>query len=263
MDDILQKIVAAKKKHLQRLKEKVLLEFLKEQILRLPASRQFVETLKTQILQNKIAIITEIKKSSPSKGLIAKDFSPAELAKIYEENGASCISVLTETDFFYGSDNDLKEAKQHCSIPILRKDFIIDTYQIYESAFIGADCILLIAAILSDAQLKEFYTLARRLHLDVLLEVHNHKELERALKLDPVLIGINNRNLKNFKVDLKVTIELAKEIPDEKLIVCESGINTRKDIELMLNNNIKAFLIGETLLKSTDRAKKLKQLLNG
>lgn len=260
-EDILQEIVAVKKREVNARKQKLPEEFLREQLGRLSAPRQFLNQLKKELLNNNIAIIAEIKKASPREGLKGNGFSPKNLAKVYEENGATCISVLTETHYFLGRDDHLKEAKQYCCLPLLRKDFIIDEYQIYESAFMGADCILLFAPLLDDEQLLNFYTLAQRLHLDVLIEVDDREQLPRVLTIDPELIVISNRNLKTFQVDLQTSINLASEIPHGKIMICDGGIQNRADIELLMQHGIQIFIVGEALLKTRDPGKKLYELL--
>jgi len=195
------------------------------------------------------AIIAEIKKASPSKGVICENFNPVEIAKAYQQSGATCLSVLTDEHFFQGHNQYLIDIKNAIDLPILRKDFIIDTYQIIEARSLGADCVLLIAAILDDKQLQDFTQVAHELGMAVLVESHTQQELERALDLPTNLIGINNRDLKKFKTNLNTTLELKKLIPTSKLIITESGINTIKDIQLMQSNGINTFLIGEALMR--------------
>lgn len=223
----------------------------------------FSSAIKNKINKKDIAIIAELKKASPSKGIICQNYLPQEIAKEYEQHGATCLSVLTETDFFLGNDNDIFLAKKNCNLPVLRKDFIIDPYQIYESKWIDADCILLIVSALSEHELNEFYQLANEIGLDVLVEVNDEHELKLALNTKATLIGINNRNLKNFTVDLDRTITLAKQIPSDRIVICESGIQTRKHIEHMQQHNINTFLIGETLMKCDSPGEKLSELLGG
>ncbi|AGF46600.1 indole-3-glycerol phosphate synthase [Candidatus Kinetoplastibacterium desouzaii TCC079E] len=224
--------------------------------------RNFSQSIKKTIKEGIPAIIAEIKKASPSQGIISTNFNPTKIASIYESNGATCISVLTDNKFFQGSPVYLKEAKSACSIPILRKDFIIDNYQVVESRAMGADCILLIAGALNLKQLLELENTAIELGMDVLIESHNLKELEIALQLKTQLIGINNRDLTNFMVSLNTTISMLNHIPKDKIIVTESGINSSSDIKLMQQNNVNAFLIGETLMKSNNPGEKLKELLS-
>ncbi len=208
------------------------------------------------------AIIAEIKKASPSKGLIREEFNVAEIAKAYAQNGARCLSVLTDVNFFQGHPDYIAVAKSHCHLPILRKDFIIDPYQIHESAALGADCILLIVAMLDDAQLIDFCQLAQELKLAVLVESHTQEELDRAVILPTPLIGINNRSLHTFKTDMQLSIQLKHYVPADKIIITESGINTRADIKLMQSHGINTFLIGESLMRSENIGDALKGLIS-
>jgi len=223
-------------------------------------SRNFYKALKDKIATGKNAVIAEIKKASPSKGVLRNNFNPIEIAKSYEKAGACCLSILTDKTFFQGDNQYLINAKKAVSIPVIRKDFIIDSYQIYEAKAIGADCILLIVACLNYEKLVELKDLALSLGMDVLIEVHNIQELEIALKLDLAMIGINNRNLRNFEVSLNKTIQLVKNIVNTKLIITESGISTKKDVALMNKNNINCFLVGEAFMKDEDPGEKLKEL---
>ncbi|KTD47689.1 indole-3-glycerol phosphate synthase TrpC [Legionella quateirensis] len=207
------------------------------------------------------AIIAEIKKASPSKGLIREDFDVGEIATIYAKNGAKCLSVLTDKNFFQGHPDYLALAKSQCNLPVLRKDFIIDPYQIHESLALGADCILLIVAMLDDLQLTDFCQLAQELNLSVLVESHTREELERAIKLPTPLIGINNRSLHTFKTDMQLSIQLKQYVPVDKMIITESGINTRDDIKLMQSHGINTFLIGESLMRSKNIGEALKGLM--
>ena len=244
--NILQKIVENTRDNLKVKKNNLSLEEIKSSLaeLSLPKSN-----FKSSISNKNEAIIAEIKKASPSAGVIAEDFNPASKAKDYEAFGASALSILTEEDFFLGSNENLKAVKKITSLPILRKDFIIDEYQIYESKLIGADCILLIASILSDQQLEEFVAIAKTLELDYLIEVHDENELKRAELFEGALIGVNNRNLKTFEVDLDNSVRLRKLFMKNNLFIAESGIKSRKDVDYLKSNNIKVFLIGESLMK--------------
>jgi indole-3-glycerol phosphate synthase len=224
----------------------------------LPAVRSLKNNL---INRTGVSLIAEIKRRSPSKGHFEQILSPEEMALIYEESGAAGISVLTEQDFFDGSIDDLVTARFNTTLPILRKDFIIDPYQIWESRYIGADAILLIAAILPSAKLRELYNLARQIGLEILIEVHNEQELERVLKLGPEIIGINNRDLKSFNVSLDVTRRLAPQTPKSIVKVSESGVNSRNDILELQSYGIDAVLIGEAIIKSIDKRRKIKELL--
>ena len=244
--NILQKIVENTRDNLKVKKNNLSLEEIKSSLaeLSLPKSN-----FKSSISNKNEAIIAEIKKASPSAGVIAEDFNPARKAKDYEAFGASALSILTEEDFFQGSNEHLKAVKKITSLPILRKDFIIDEYQIYESKLIGADCILLIASILSDQQLEEFVAIAKTLELDYLIEVHDENELKRAELFEDALIGVNNRNLKTFEVDLDNSVRLRNLFIKNNVFIAESGIKSKKDIDYLKSNNIKVFLIGESLMR--------------
>lgn len=226
----------------------------------MPECRGFSDALARQIAHKRPAVIAEIKRASPSKGLIRKEFHPADIAVSYAENGASCLSVLTDVDFFQGHDDFLIEARAACSLPVLRKDFVIDPWQIAEARLLGADCILLIVAALSPGQLAELYACALELGIDVLIEVHNHDELELALALDATLVGINNRDLHTFKTSLNVTYDLLKYIPEGTSVVTESGILAREDVEEMLAHHVYGFLVGESFMRAPDPGEKLTEL---
>jgi indole-3-glycerol phosphate synthase len=262
MKDILNTILSYKRYEVSKRKRSLKIAALEEKIHsgEVPEIRPFATALCKHLAQHGIAIIAELKKASPSKGLLCCHYQPSKLAAQYEQNGAACLSVLTEEDFFLGEDKDLTNARKSCSLPVLRKDFIVDAYQIYESRVLGADCILLIAAALKEEQLLEFHQLATQLGLDVLIEISNKKELATALKSQTNLIGINNRNLRDFSINLETTIALKQQIPNDKIVVCESGIQDRSDIEKMLSHDIKVFLIGEALVKAENPGEKLKEL---
>ncbi|HJV34681.1 indole-3-glycerol phosphate synthase TrpC [Geomonas sp.] len=223
--------------------------------------RGFEAALRNACESGWTAIIAEVKKGSPSKGVIRPDFDPLEIASIYQDNGASCLSVLTDQHFFLGHLGYLALIREQVSLPLLRKDFIFDPYQIYQARAAGADAILLIAAMLDLPQLRDFHALARELALDVLLEVHDERELETALKTDCTMIGINNRNLRTFGVDIATSERLAAQIPEGRLIVAESGINRREEIVRLTEKGLHAFLIGESLMRETDIGEKLRELL--
>ena len=225
--------------------------------------RGFAQKLLAQSTTKKAAIIAEIKKASPSKGVIREHFEPATIARQYEQSGASCLSVLTDHDFFQGHEDFLKQARAACSLPVLRKDFMVDPYQIYEARMIGADCILLIVSALSDGQLQDFNGLAQELGMDVLVEVHGGDELERALSLEGALLGINNRNLHTFDVSLNNTFELLPAIPEDRLLITESGIHTTDDVKAMFDNHINAFLVGEAFMRQKNPGEGLKHLFKG
>lgn len=224
------------------------------------APRGFAQALIKSAAQGHPAVIAEAKKRSPSKGLLRDPFYPAEIAKSYEVGGASCLSVLTDADFFNGSEHYLIEARAACNLPVIRKDFIIDPYQVFEARAIGADCILLIVSCLEDRQMLELNNLAHRLGMDVLVEVHGGDELERALSLDNTLLGINNRNLHTFEVSLDNTFDLLPRIPEDKFVITESAIHTREDIALMRERNVNGFLVGEAFMRSEDPGEKLREL---
>ena len=258
--DILKKIIQRKSEEIVERMAQVSLQEQVERAKHGAAVRGFVDHIKQTIQAGRPAVIAEIKKASPSKGVMRENFLPAEIAVSYEKGGASCLSVLTDIDFFQGSDAYLQQARQACSLPVLRKDFIIDPYQVYEARAIGADCILLIVACLSDAQLKELASLAMQLNMDVLVEVHDAEELTRALSVDLPLIGINNRNLRSFETSLDTTLALLAQIPSDRIVVTESGIHTPADVARMRDHNVNAFLVGEAFMKAEEPGEKLREL---
>ena len=235
------------------------LEDIKSKIVDLPPRRGFIQSIQQRNNEGLVSVIAEIKKASPSKGVIRENFSPETIAKQYEENNATCLSVLTDEKFFHGSLEYLKKIRSIVEIPLLRKDFIINEYQIYQSKLYGADCILLIVSVLSDSQLKEFKVIAESLDLDDLVEIHNQDELERIQPIDFPFIGINNRNLSTFEVDLKTTRELSLNLKD-KLVVSESGIKTREDIDQILNYDVLNFLVGESFMRAENPGTELRKL---
>ncbi len=250
--DILKKIISRKEQEIDaRVKLKPI-----EKIIEIAKDaspvRGFIDSMKTRLANNEPAIIAEIKKASPSKGLIREDFDPAKIAQSYQAGGASCISVLTDIDFFKGSDAYLRQARAACDLPVIRKDFIIDPYQVYESRMMGADCILLIVSVLDNMKLNQLYSLARALGMDVLIEVHDEEELLRSLPLEAELVGINNRNLRNFDTSLHTTIDMLHQIPEGRIVVTESGIHKADDVTLMRDNNVNAFLVGEAFMRADD-----------
>ncbi|MCF7990626.1 MAG: indole-3-glycerol phosphate synthase TrpC [Thiohalocapsa sp.] len=258
--DILKRIVERKIEELTERAARLPLRELTARLEGAPATRGFTDAMQAKIDQGLPAVIAEIKKASPSKGLLRDDFRPAEIARSYAAGGAACLSVLTDVDFFQGSDAYLAEAREACALPVIRKDFIVDPYQVYEARAIGADCILLIAACLSDTQLGDLSGLAHHLDLDVLVEVHDAAELDRALAVPGRLLGINNRDLRNFQVRLETTLNLLDRIPRERLIVTESGIHGREDVALMRGNGVHAFLVGETFMRAQDPGARLAEL---
>jgi indole-3-glycerol phosphate synthase len=215
-----------------------------------PATRGFAAALEERIRRGQPAVIAEIKRASPSKGVLREDFRPGEIASSYAQGGAACLSVLTDVDFFQGRDAYLQEARAACALPVLRKDFVIDPYQVYEARAIGADCILLIVACLDDAELRDLNGLAADLGLDVLVEVHDAAELERATALSGRLLGINNRDLRSFDVRLETTIGLVDCVPADRILVTESGIHTREDVVRMRRHGVNAFLVGEAFMRA-------------
>jgi len=258
--DILQKIIYRKAEVIERRRARLPLEELMAMAKSVPPPRDFVEALLERIELNQPAVIAEIKKASPSKGVIRENFNPVEIARSYAKSSAACLSVVTEEDFFQGSDDYLKQAREACSLPVLRKDFVIDPYQVYESRWIGADCILLIVAALGDGQLNELCGLAHNLEMDVLIEVHDEEELERALRVPNKMIGINNRNLHTFETSLNTTLSMLDRIPPDSLLISESGIQTSEDVKMMREHGVKAFLIGEAFMTADDPGARLKEL---
>lgn len=258
--DILKTIIKRKEQEIDnRVKLKSIEQMIASAKEALPV-RGFVDSMQTRLANNEPAIIAEIKKASPSKGLIREDFKPAEIAKSYQEGGASCISVLTDIDFFKGSDAYLKQARAACDLPVIRKDFMIDPYQVYEARAMGADCILLIVSVLDDMKMNQLYTLATALGMDVLIEVHDEEELQRSLPLGAKLVGINNRNLRNFDTSLNTTIKMLDQIPDDRIVVTESGIHTTEDVTLMRDNDVNAFLVGEAFMRADEPGAELNKL---
>jgi indole-3-glycerol phosphate synthase len=258
--DILKKILARKVEEIDARNRAVSLQELSQRVADADAVRGFLSALRTRVADGRPAVIAEIKKASPSRGVLRKDFVPAQIAESYERGGAACLSVLTDIDFFQGADAYLQHARAACSLPVLRKDFIIDPYQVYEARVIGADCILLIAAALGDAMLAELLQLAEHLHMDCLVEVHDALELERVLQTQAPLIGINNRDLRSFETSLNVTLDMLGQVPDDRLVVTESGIHTTDDVSLMRGHGVHAFLVGEAFMKAPDPGEKLAEL---
>ncbi|HNV87629.1 MAG TPA: indole-3-glycerol phosphate synthase TrpC [Methylotenera sp.] len=252
MSDILNKILATKALEVAAAKVGIPLEQMQVLAEAQAKPRDFVGSIRNKIAAGKAAVIAEIKKASPSKGVIREDFKPAEIAKSYEAGGATCLSVLTDVEYFQGSAEYLKQARAACSLPVLRKDFMIDPYQVYEARAMGADCILLIAAAIDLAKMHELESIAHALDMAVLVEVHNGEELDLALQLETPLLGINNRNLRTFDVTLQTTLDLLARIPAGKIVVTESGIFTADDVKLMRDNNVHTFLVGEAFMRQND-----------
>lgn len=261
--DILVRILDTKADEVAERKQQMSLQQIKDELENVAPVRDFLAAIQQRVTAGRAATIAEIKKASPSKGVMRENFDPAQIASSYEKGGAACLSVLTDVEYFQGCDDYLKQARQACTLPVLRKEFIIDPYQIYESRLIGGDCILLIVAALDDSQLMQFTELAHDLDMAVLVEVHDAKELIRALKLGTTLIGINNRNLRTFETSLQTTTSLLAEIPEDRIVVTESGIHQRCDVELMLENNVRAFLIGEAFMRAEQPGDRLAELFQG
>lgn len=261
MSDVLDRICAEKRAHIASTKAALPEGALLREIAEAPPVRPFAETLRRRVEEGRYGLIAEVKKASPSAGLIRPDFDPAALARAYEAGGAACLSVLTDTPFFQGSDTDLRAARAAAALPVLRKDFILDPYQIVESRSIGADCVLLIMAALTDAAARELAAAAAELGLDVLAEVHDEAELERALLLGVRLAGINNRNLKTLTVDLATTERLAPGVPLDRIVVAESGIRAPGDLDRLARAGARCFLVGETLMREADVTAATRRLL--
>ena len=256
--DILQEICKKKKEHVQYKKSMLPINDLEYMIDEMPLPCGFLSHMKRT---NEPALIAEVKKASPSKGIIRKDFNPVTIANIYKESGASCISVLTDEKYFQGHDSFLTAIKKEVDIPVLRKDFMIDTYQIYESRALGADCILLIMAALNDRKALELYEIATSLHMDVLVEVHSLEELERALKLEPMMIGVNNRNLKTMEININISYDLLINIPNNIYKISESGIADNNTIKNLHKAGFQGFLVGENLMREDNIADAIHNLL--
>ncbi|MDX9951261.1 MAG: indole-3-glycerol phosphate synthase TrpC [Methylophilaceae bacterium] len=252
MSDILNRILETKRAEVAAAIAAKPLAQLREEAHAASAPRDFAGSIHARITADKAAVIAEIKKASPSKGVIREDFRPAEIARSYERGGAACLSVLTDAPYFQGSADYLREARAACALPVLRKDFMIDPYQVYEARAMGADCILLIVAALDLAQMHVLEDLAHELGMAVLVETHDAAELELALQLDTPLIGINNRNLRTFEVSLQTTLDLLPKIPDDRCVVTESGIFTPEDVALMRSHDVHTFLVGEAFMRQPD-----------
>lgn len=249
MSDILNKILATKAEEIAAAQARLPLAEVQALAAQQAPARDFVGAIRSKIAVGKAAVIAEIKKASPSKGVIRADFKPAEIAASYEQGGAACLSVLTDEQYFQGSADYLKQARAACSLPVLRKDFMIDTYQVYEARAMGADCILLIAAALTLAQMQQLESVAHSLGMAVLVEVHNGEELAQAIQLTTPLLGINNRNLRTFEVTLDTTLGLLEKISGDKIVVTESGIFTADDVKLMRDHAVHTFLVGEAFMR--------------
>ncbi|WP_298610569.1 indole-3-glycerol phosphate synthase TrpC [uncultured Thiothrix sp.] len=258
--DILQKILDTKQQEVAERSARLSLAQLKELAPTADPVRGFLNAMQAKVANGQAAVIAEIKKASPSKGIIRADFDPPTLAQSYAQAGAACLSVLTDAQYFQGHEDYLKAARSACTLPVIRKDFILDPYQIYEARAIGADCILLIVSALNDQQLNELYAVATELGMDVLIEVHDRDELLRTLPLNAPLIGINNRNLRSFVTSLTTTLDLLADVPSNTLLVTESGIHTQADVQLMREHQVHAFLVGEAFMRAADPGAELARL---
>lgn len=261
--DILKKIIARKHEEIEERNQKVPLAQLQERIASADAPRGFCRAIESTLRRGDAAVIAEIKKASPSKGVMRDPFVPEQIAQSYERGGASCLSVLTDVDFFQGSESALIAARAACSLPVIRKDFIVDAYQVSEARAMGADCILLIAAALSDSQMAALYDQSLSLGMDVLVEVHDARELQRSLALSPMLLGINNRDLRTFDVSLDTTLALLEDIPEGTTVVTESGILGEPDVMRMRSAGVNAFLVGEAFMRAEEPGDALQSLFFG
>jgi indole-3-glycerol phosphate synthase len=262
MSDILKKIVAVKHEEIALASQKKSLAMVRADAESRVLTRDFVGAIQHKVQQGQAAVIAEIKKASPSKGVLRADFIPADIAQSYAEHGSACLSVLTDAQFFQGSVDYLKQARASCDLPVLRKDFMVDAYQVYEARAMGADCILLIAACLDDAQMKDLEAIARGLDMAVLVEVHDAEELNRALKLKTPLVGINNRNLRTFEVSLDTTLGMLKDVPSDRILITESGILTTDDVQKMRDAKVNTFLVGEAFMRAPDPGQALADLFH-
>ena len=260
MTDILQQIVATKREEIAQAQTTKPLDMVRFDAESRVLSRDFVGAMRAKVARGLPAVIAEVKKASPSKGVLREDFIPADIAQSYAEHGAACLSVLTDRRYFQGSTDYLKQARASCDLPVLRKDFIVDAYQVYEARAMGADCILLIAACLDDAQMADLEAIALGMNMSVLVEVHDRDELHRALKLKTPLVGINNRNLRTFEVTLQTTLDMLPEVPADRLLVTESGILSRADVQTMRAANVNAFLVGEAFMRAPEPGLALAEL---
>jgi indole-3-glycerol phosphate synthase len=259
--DVLKKILARKREEVTERSAKVSIDDLKNQITTASPVRGFIKAIQDKLAIGQAAVIAEVKKASPSKGLLRENFLPADIAASYQAGGAACLSVLTDKDFFQGSEAYLVEARGACSLPVIRKDFIVDPYQVFEARALGADCILLIVAALDDEPLKKLHDLANSLGMDVLVEVHDADELQRALQLNLSLVGINNRNLRTFETSLQTTLGLLSDIPDNVVVVSESGLHKTEDIALLRQHHVNTFLIGEAFMRQENPGEALRRLV--
>lgn len=260
MADILQTIVARKHEEVAEAQARLSLDALRDLASAAGPTRGFAAAIQQRVARGQAAVIAEVKKASPSKGLLRDPFEPAVIARSYESGGATCLSVLTDRDFFQGSPDYLQQARAACALPVLRKDFMVDAYQVWEARAMGADCILLIAACLSDVQMQELEDLALSLDLSVLIEVHDEDEFARALRLKSPLLGVNNRNLRTFEVDIQTSMRLRAACPADRVLVTESGIASVDDVQRLRAQDIHAFLVGEAFMRALDPGLELRQM---
>lgn len=260
--DILQKILQRKVEEItQAAAKESLIDISKRAASALPV-RGFIQAIENKITAGKAAVIAEIKKASPSKGVMRENFIPSDIAQSYEKGGAACLSILTDRDFFQGAPEFLLQAREATKLPVIRKDFIIDAYQVYEARAMNADCILLIVSALGDAALNELLALAHHLQMDVLMEVHDRDEMERAIQSGAKLIGVNNRNLRTFDVSLQTTLDMLDMLPEDRILVTESGIHVPEDVKLMRQNGVNSFLVGEAFMRADEPGEKLAELFD-
>ncbi|GAB5413350.1 MAG: indole-3-glycerol phosphate synthase TrpC [Congregibacter sp.] len=262
LPDVLEKILVRKAEEVSERRQRAPLATLESQITAVNPARGFAIAVQQRVARGDAAVIAEVKKASPSKGVIREDFRPAEIAASYASGGASCLSVLTDRDFFQGGEDYLQEARAHCELPVLRKDFTIDTYQVAEARAIGADAILLIVSALTQSQMLELSSAAKHYGLDVLVEVHDRDELDRALALPTPLIGVNNRNLRDFSTSLDTTLDLLPHVPADRVVITESAIHTREDVAKMRGAGVSAFLVGEAFMRREDPGAALRDLFD-
>ncbi len=258
--DILRRILRRKAEEVTERSQRLPLSALSQRVQAADPVRPFLQAIEGRIASGKPAVIAEVKKASPSKGVLREDFEPKAIAESYEAGGATCLSVLTDKNFFQGADEYLESARAACTLPVLRKDFTIDEYQVFEARAMGADCVLLIVAALGDAQLRGLAGLAAHLEMDALVEVHDEDELDRALDLGTPMVGINNRNLHTFETRLETTLALLERIPEDRTVVTESGIHTPEHVAMMREHGVHAFLVGEAFMKAPDPGARLRSL---
>ena len=262
MSDILQKILAVKAEEIAATQKQTSLSAIRRDAEATPKPRDFIGALRSKVSQGEAAVIAEVKKASPSKGVLREHFVPAEIARSYAQHGAACLSVLTDRQFFQGATEYLIQARTACDLPVLRKDFMVDEYQVFEARAMGADCILLIVAALPLAKMKELEATAHSLDMSVLVEVHDRAELDLALQLNTTLVGINNRNLRTFATDLNTTLELLRDIPEDRHVVTESGILAKADVALMREHHVNTFLVGEAFMRAENPGMALRILFS-